>query len=65
MVCAFISIHTFLSLQITLVRGKKLKEIDQEPLKELHENELKNDTETLGTGSEEDHLESQEFTSNN
>lgn len=39
--------------QITLVRRNKLKNIDQEPLKEVHENELRNETETLSTTKEE------------
>lgn len=50
----------FIFLQITLVRRNKLKAIDQEPLKEVDENELRNDTETLNAGNKEDQLESQE-----
>lgn len=43
------------------MRRNKLKAIDQEPLKEVHENELRNDTETLGSvNKEEEHLESHE-----
>lgn len=42
------------------MRRNKLKEIDQEPLKEVHENELRNDTEILSSATKEEHLESQE-----
>lgn len=37
---------------ITLFRRNKFKPIDQEPLKDFHENELKNDTETLSAKDE-------------
>lgn len=40
--------------QITLYRQNKYKTFDQEPLKDFHENELKNDTETLSV-KEDDH----------
>jgi hypothetical protein len=42
--------------QITLYRRNKFKPIDQEPLKDFHENELKNDTETLSV--KDDHHDS-------
>ena len=41
------------------MRRNKLKAIDQEPLNEVHENELRNDTEVL-SATKEEHLESQE-----
>lgn len=54
------NINNYLSLQITLMRRNKLKAIDQEPLKEVHENELRNDTEILSSATKEEHLESHE-----
>ncbi|CAG9801094.1 unnamed protein product [Chironomus riparius] len=43
---------------ITLYRQNKYKPIDQEPLKDFHENELKNDTETLSLKDDDDHHDS-------
>ncbi len=64
---AFRSFHFLFSShsQITLVRRNKLKAIDQEPIDEVQENELRNETDSSSEGNEEENSESLEFTSNN
>lgn len=52
--CFFLFLYLLIFKQITLYRQNKYKTFDQEPLKDFHENELKNDTETLSV-KDDDH----------